>query len=335
MAKTGYIINPVEKKVTNDSNEFPLDVNGNLCSLSGLPQDTRSNVNTNPTYRIYNPTLCPPNPDLYYNITASATATKNNCPVGQLGSNETYTVASGTYSSTISQSDADAQAQADLNANKQNYANTNGTCTTPDITPNPFAFTTINNAELTTPYTSNIITISGLGTGVAAELQLTNNGQYSKNSAAFTTVQGVISNGDTLQMRGTSSASYDTVVVNTIRVGNFASSFSIRTKLAPVATNYLLTIGSYGPGDTQELRAVLVDPSSQPVTVSQDVSFDWGAVSTPVGGGSSESIGGTSVLLAGTSSTVLTVYDSSNESLSSLIIQNPNPTTVDGHPITV
>ncbi|MBB6130142.1 DUF5977 domain-containing protein [Mucilaginibacter lappiensis] len=41
----------------------------------------------------------------------------------------TYTVSSGTYTSTISQADADSKAQADLNANGQAYANANGTCT--------------------------------------------------------------------------------------------------------------------------------------------------------------------------------------------------------------
>ena len=41
----------------------------------------------------------------------------------------TYNVAAGLYSSTISQVEADNQAQADVNANGQNYANANGSCT--------------------------------------------------------------------------------------------------------------------------------------------------------------------------------------------------------------
>jgi hypothetical protein len=54
---------------------------------------------------------------------------KNDCPRGYKGSYVTYSVAAGTYSSTISQADADSKAQNDLNSNKQAYANNNGDCT--------------------------------------------------------------------------------------------------------------------------------------------------------------------------------------------------------------
>ncbi len=76
-------------------------------------------------------------PVVYYNVVTSGVFIRNNCPPGQVGSSVTYTVPAGTYSSTISQADADAQAQADVNANGQNYANNNGTCTTP---PTPCTF---------------------------------------------------------------------------------------------------------------------------------------------------------------------------------------------------
>lgn len=65
----------------------------------------------------------------YYNTQISATATKNDCTTGSTGSTVTYTVAAGKYSSSISQADADSKASADLTANKQAYANANGTCT--------------------------------------------------------------------------------------------------------------------------------------------------------------------------------------------------------------
>ena len=54
--------------------------------------------------------------------------TKAGCATGYSGSQVTYTVPAGKYSSNISQADADQQAQADVTANGQNYANTNGTC---------------------------------------------------------------------------------------------------------------------------------------------------------------------------------------------------------------
>ncbi|HEX7902558.1 MAG TPA: DUF5977 domain-containing protein [Chitinophagaceae bacterium] len=64
----------------------------------------------------------------YMNVAKSGIFTRNNC-VNGTGSNVTYTVAAGTYSSTISQADADQLAQNDVNTNGQNYANLNGACT--------------------------------------------------------------------------------------------------------------------------------------------------------------------------------------------------------------
>jgi hypothetical protein len=64
----------------------------------------------------------------FYNVLASQTFTRNNCPFCQTGSQVTYTVQAGTYSSTVSQAAADQLAQNDIIANGQNYANTNGSC---------------------------------------------------------------------------------------------------------------------------------------------------------------------------------------------------------------
>ncbi len=72
--------------------------------------------------------ITPPS-TVYYNTQISATTTKNDCGTGYTGSTVTYTVPAEKYSSTISQADADSKAAADLSANKQAYANANGTCT--------------------------------------------------------------------------------------------------------------------------------------------------------------------------------------------------------------
>jgi hypothetical protein len=64
----------------------------------------------------------------YFNTQQSGTYTRNNCSSGQTGSNVTYTVPAGTYSSQISQADANQKATNDVTANGQAYANTNGTC---------------------------------------------------------------------------------------------------------------------------------------------------------------------------------------------------------------
>jgi YD repeat-containing protein len=64
----------------------------------------------------------------FYNAAKSITANKNNCGTGKGGSAVTYTVPAGTYSSTISQSNADLLAQNNISLNSQTYINANGTC---------------------------------------------------------------------------------------------------------------------------------------------------------------------------------------------------------------
>jgi YD repeat-containing protein len=65
----------------------------------------------------------------FYNVAQSGSFTRSNCSAGGAPGTVVYTVAAATYSSLLSQADADQQALNALNANGQNYANANGTCT--------------------------------------------------------------------------------------------------------------------------------------------------------------------------------------------------------------
>ncbi|MBB6273365.1 hypothetical protein HDF26_003825 [Pedobacter cryoconitis] len=65
---------------------------------------------------------------VYSNTAQSTTFTKNDCPSGQSGSLVVYTVAAGTYTSTISQADAENKAAAEIQAKGQANANVSGTC---------------------------------------------------------------------------------------------------------------------------------------------------------------------------------------------------------------
>lgn len=65
----------------------------------------------------------------FYNVEKTKKFQKNDCGAGvAYGSVMTYTVAAGTFTSYVSQSDADAQADADIAANGQAWVNANGTC---------------------------------------------------------------------------------------------------------------------------------------------------------------------------------------------------------------
>jgi hypothetical protein len=98
-------------------------------SQTDVNQKAINDVNTNKqAYANANGTCTAVPPIVYYNVKQSGTATKNDCGTGYTGTTVTYTVAAGTYTSTVSQTDANNLAIADVNNNKQAYANANGTC---------------------------------------------------------------------------------------------------------------------------------------------------------------------------------------------------------------
>jgi hypothetical protein len=74
--------------------------------------------------------------ECFYNVQLTASATKNNCGGGQVGSSVVMTATANSFVSQISQADANAQANNYLTSNVQAYANNLGTCTvTADTTP--------------------------------------------------------------------------------------------------------------------------------------------------------------------------------------------------------
>ena len=73
-----------------------------------------------------------PPPGDFYNTAQSSTVTKNNYTNGEIGGSVTYTVAAGTYSSSVSQAAADQLATDDVDENAQTAANQTGTCTCPN-----------------------------------------------------------------------------------------------------------------------------------------------------------------------------------------------------------
>ncbi len=65
---------------------------------------------------------------IYYSNAQYGNWTRNNCGPNGQGEEVVYTIPAGSYTSTVSQSDADGQALAALNAGGQAYANANGGC---------------------------------------------------------------------------------------------------------------------------------------------------------------------------------------------------------------
>ncbi|MBC7934220.1 MAG: hypothetical protein H7Y86_02510 [Rhizobacter sp.] len=76
----------------------------------------------------YNFSKKPACPVTYTHLEVSETFTKNNCGAGTIGSDVTYTIPAGTYTSTHSQEAVDAMVDNDLEMNGQNHANSAGSC---------------------------------------------------------------------------------------------------------------------------------------------------------------------------------------------------------------
>lgn len=95
-----------------------------------------------------------------------------------------------------------------------------------DSTPNQFTFNDVSGAILSTVYTSNIITITGIDT--ASPISIVG-GSYSKNGGTYTSGLGTVVNGDTIVVRGTSSGVNSTGVDVTLTVGTVSDTFTITT----------------------------------------------------------------------------------------------------------
>lgn len=101
------------------------------------------------------------------------------------------------------------------------------TSTTPaDTTPDQFTFTDQTNVALSTTITSNTITVSGINT--AASISITG-GTYSINGGAYTSTTGTVTNGQTVSVRHTSSASYSTATNTTLTIGGVSDTFTSTT----------------------------------------------------------------------------------------------------------
>lgn len=102
-----------------------------------------------------------------------------------------------------------------------------------DTIPDQFTFTDITGASVSTLYTSNSITVSGINASTTISIS-GNSGQYSKNSGAWTSSSGTVVNGDTVQVRQNSSISYLTEVSTTLSIGGITDVFSVTTSSPPV-----------------------------------------------------------------------------------------------------
>jgi hypothetical protein len=142
-----------------------------------------------------------------------------------------------------------------------------GTCgPAVDTTPDAFSFTGVINTALSTLYTSNTITVSGLGVSQSipnpsqtAPVTITG-GQYSKNGGVPTSAAGTAANGDTFTVQGTSGSANGMTTTVSLSIGGVSSSFTISTPAA---------VGVQGSNFT------MLDASGGVVGGTNDVAASW------------------------------------------------------------
>lgn len=120
--------------------------------------------------------------------------------------------------------------------------------------PDQFTFTDVTDADLSTQYTSNTITVAGMGSGTTAAVTVAG-ATYSKNGGAYTSAAGTATNGDTFAVRHTSSAEYETAISTTLNIGGVFDTFTTWTLAEEIGDTTAPTItsadpsGSYAEGD--------------------------------------------------------------------------------------
>ena len=98
-----------------------------------------------------------------------------------------------------------------------------------DTVPDTFSFTDQTDVALSTVITSNSITVAGIDTATAISVT---DGEYAIDGGAFTSTAGTVTNGQSIAVRQTSSASFATLTDATLSIGGIADTFSVTTRVA-------------------------------------------------------------------------------------------------------
>lgn len=110
----------------------------------------------------------------------------------------------------------------------------------PDGTPNPFELAPVVDAELDELYESEVITPDGYNIPIVIEIA---DGEYRLNGGTWTSADGIMNPGDTLQVRRNSSPDYETEVITTPTAGGVSADFSITTMEEPIGDFHSLVTG--------------------------------------------------------------------------------------------
>jgi hypothetical protein len=106
-----------------------------------------------------------------------------------------------------------------------------------DSTPEPFAFNDSSNLEISSPASSNIVTLGGLEPDVPTQIIVTSGISSIKINGGSPIYSGLVLTGDTIQMVGVSSSFYDKKLTTEVLVGTYSTTYNIITREADTTVN--------------------------------------------------------------------------------------------------
>jgi len=106
-----------------------------------------------------------------------------------------------------------------------------------DATPQPFAFDDSSNLEISSPASSNIVTLGGLEPVVPTQIIVTSGISSVKINSGSPVYSGLVLTGDTIQMVGVSSSLYDKRLTTEVLVGTYSTTYSIITREADTSVD--------------------------------------------------------------------------------------------------
>lgn len=135
---------------------------------------------------------------------------------------------------------------------------------TSDTVPAAFSFAAQTGAALSTPTTSNSITVGGINEAAAISISGAD-GMYSLNDGAFTNAAGTVNNGDKITVRVTSSSNHNTAVSAVLSIGGINGSFNVTTGPEDVVADTIPDDFNFAVKTGVALSTVA---TSDPITVS-------------------------------------------------------------------
>jgi len=142
-----------------------------------------------------------------------------------------------------------------------------------DVVPDPFSFTDLTGVLLSSTESSNPVAVTGIDISVPILIDSCTGGacQYSINGDSWTDVTGSVAEGDEVEVRQTSAATYGTTTDLTLDIGGVTDAFSVTT-----LRQFTLTISLAGTAN----GTVTSSPTGIDCGFDCDELFDEGAVVT-------------------------------------------------------